>query len=178
MTFALVKSKGPLSPRLPGPVTGDGKMLTTRQLRDGIPAGTLLALQIEVALTGKLKRIDLLTGEEAEVAENVPMNERLKIIDKLVDKRLPAAKTTEVEDVGKADLSDIPLDIEEIKRMPISQLGRVIEAQFETQSNPTPCPFTPEELYESGIRPRDPSPSPGPEGSGAGAEDRGTGDGE
>lgn len=176
MTFALVKSKG--GTRVPGPVLGDGKMLTTRQLRDGIPAGTLLALQIEAALTGKLKRIDLATGEEVEVAEQVPMNERLKIIDKLVDKRLPAAKTTEVEDVGKADLSDIPLDAEEIKRMPISQLGRVIEAQFETTPQPVTCPFTPEQLHESGIRPRDPAPSPAPEGGGAGTEDYPNGDGE
>ena len=173
MTFALVKSKGPASLKLPGPITGDGKVLTTRQLRDGIPAGTLLALQIEAALTGKLKRIDLLTGEEVEVAEQVPMNERLKIIDKLVDKRLPAAKTTEIEDQGKADLSDIPLDAEEIKRMPISQLGRVIEAQFENVP-PTPT-FTEEQLYESGIRPRDPAPSTPVQDGGAGAEDSGTG---
>ena len=168
MSFALIKAKGPVS--------GDGRALTTRQLRDGIPAGILLALQIEVALTGKLKRIDIATGEEVEIAEQVPMNERLKIIDKLVDKRLPAAKTTEVEDQGKADLSDIPLDAEEIKRMPISQLGRVIEAQFEA-SAPSPV-FTEEQLHESGIRPRvDPASAPD-EGSGAGAEDYPSGDGE
>lgn len=176
MTFSLVKSKGPTSLKLPGPITGDGKQLTTRQLRDGIPAGALLALQIEAALTGKLKCIDLETGEEVGVATPVPQSEIMKLRQYLIDKRLPAAKTTEVEDVGKADLSDIPLDAEEIKRMPISQLGRVIEAQFE--SVPTPSPFTEEQLYGSGIRPRDPAPSTPPESSGAGAADYPNGDGE
>lgn len=171
MTFALIKAKGP--------VTGDGRALTTRQLRDGIPAGVLLAMQIEAALTGKLKRIDITTGEEVEVAEQIPLNERLKLIDKLVDKRLPAAKTTEIEDQGKADLSNIPLDAEEIKRMPISQLGRVIEAQFETQSPAShPSPFTEEQLYESGIRPRDPAPSPDAGSVGPTGEDYPNGDSE
>ena len=136
MAFALIRSRGP--------VKGDGVELTTKQLRQGIPAAACLALQIEAALTGHLKAIDLTTGEESGPAEKISVDNRLKLLDALVKKRLPDAKTAEVEEDRAADLENLPLDPEDIKRMPLSQLARVIEAQFE-------------ELKETPVDPADPN---------------------
>ncbi len=151
MTFALIRSKGPIQ--------GDGKVLTTKQLRDAIPVGPLLAIQIDAALTGKIKCIDTLTGEEVGVATPLPINERLKLIDTLVGKRLPAAKTTDLDEGGAADLKDLSIDPEEVKRLPLSQLSRVIEAQFESSTGAH---------HVEDVGPRDTSSSADPAGGGLG----------
>jgi hypothetical protein len=130
MAFALIRAKGP--------VRGDGVELTTKQLRQGIPAAACLALQIEAALTGHLKKIDLVTGEEVGTATALSDEQRLKLLDALVKKRLPDAKTAEVDEDRAADLENLPIDPEDIKRMPLSQLARVIEAQFEELKTPAP----------------------------------------
>ncbi len=167
MSFALIRSKGP--------VAGDGRILTKKQLRDAIPAGPLLALQIDAAFTGRIKCIDTATGEEVGIAFPIPIPERLKLIQTLVDKRLPAAKTMELDDDGHADLSELSLDPEEVKRLPLSQLSRVLEAQFEVNHEPS--------LETSG--PRTAAPIPDAGGSGAdrpgdvaGETDHPNGDGE
>jgi len=97
-------------------------------------------MQIEAALTGHLKAIDLTTGEESGPAEKISVDNRLKLLDALVKKRLPDAKSAEVEEDRAADLENLPIDPEDIKRMPLSQLARVIEAQFEELKAPAPTP--------------------------------------
>jgi hypothetical protein len=128
MAFALIRSKGP--------VTGDGALITTKALRQGIPAGLIMSMQIEAAVTGVLRKIDLATGEEVGTAEPVPQAERLKLLENLVKKRLPDAKVADVEEDRAANLDDLPVDPEDVKRMPLSQLTRVIEAQFEKVPEP------------------------------------------
>lgn len=127
MSFALVRSKGP--------VRGDGHLLDTKTLRKGIPAAQLLRAQIEAALTGQVKQIDLETGEEIAPARPVTAEIQLKLQQYLLDKRLPTARAEEVEEGPRADLTKISMTPEEIKRMPLSELGRVIEATYERLPN-------------------------------------------
>lgn len=134
MSFALVRSKGP--------IRGDGHVIDAKALRKAIPTAHLLAAQIEAALSGQVRQIDLHTGEDIGPARPIRPEDQLKLQQYLLDKRLPAAKAEEVEEGPKADLNKITLSPEEIKRMPLSELGRVIEATYEVKINPDEPPTT------------------------------------
>jgi hypothetical protein len=121
MTFSLVRSKGPL--------LGDGQLVSAKDLRNGIPAGPLLALMVDAALSGKLRAIDTETGEEVSPATPISTQDRLKLMSNLVDKRLPSMKAEEVQ-TEVTNIADAPVNPEDIKRMSLSELGRVIEATF------------------------------------------------
>lgn len=132
MSFALVRSKGP--------IRGDGHVIDAKALRKAIPTAHLLAAQIEAALSGQVRQVDLATGEDIGPARPIRPEDQLKLQQYLLDKRLPAAKAEEVEEGPKADLDKITLSPEEIKRMPLSELGRVIEATYEVKNEPQPQP--------------------------------------
>lgn len=121
MTFALIRSKGR--------IIGDGLLISPKDLRNGIPTAALLSLQIDAALSGCLRVLDSQTGEEVAPAIPISVQDRLKLIDTLVGKRLPAAKVQEADD-DAVNLDDAPVSTEDIKRLPLSELGRILEASF------------------------------------------------
>lgn len=123
MSFALVKSKGP--------ILGDGAIYSSKTLRHAIPAAPLLAMLADAALSGKMRRIDTATGEEIEQARPIDVEDQMKVAQYLLDKRLPSHRAAEIEEGAKVDLKDAPLTPEEIKRLPLSELTRVIEATYE-----------------------------------------------
>ena len=127
MTFALIRSKGR--------IIGDGLLISPKDLRNGIPTAALLSLQIDAALSGCLRVLDSQTGEEVAPAIPISVQDRLKLIDTLVGKRLPAAKVQEADD-DAVDLNDAPTTREDIKRLSLSELGRVIEASFKVSHAP------------------------------------------
>ena len=115
--------------------------LKASQLRRLIPAELLTVMLAEAAVTGVYRKFDLETGEEVGAAEPVPQAERIRLAERLLDKRLPSQKAAEaeVEQTAISDLAKIPLDLEEIKRMTLTEMGSIIEATFTpTSSNPIP----------------------------------------
>lgn len=156
MSFSLVRSKGR--------IIGDGQVMSAKRLRDAIPAGVLLALQIDAALTGKVRQIDTETGEDVGPARPIEPETQLELMERLLKKRLPDAKSADVEADRAVDLDELPTDPEEVKRLPISQLGKLIEAQFtprEPKGEPHAEPAQPEAAPgRSGVA------SPGPDGDG------------
>lgn len=143
MAFSLIRSKGP--------VTGDGAILSPKQLREAIPAEALLLIQVDAAVSGKVRQIDLETGEETGPARPIDPEVQLAVGEKLLKKRLPDAKTEDVNDADRVvNLNDVPTDKEEIKRLTSSQLTRIIEAKVmeklaakEASYVETPRPGTP-----------------------------------
>ncbi len=127
MSFALVRSKGP--------IRGDGHIIDVKTLRKAIPAAHLLQAMVEGALTGRLSQVDIHTGEETGPARSIPVELQAKLITDLLNKRLPTTKAEDIEEGPKADLDKITLSPEEIKRMPLSELGRVIEATYTKVEN-------------------------------------------
>ena len=125
MSFALIRGKGP--------VRGDGHLLDAKTLRKGIPAGPLLGILVEAALAGQLRQIDMFTGEDIGPAKPIGPLEQMKLAQYLLDKRLPTSKAEEVEEGPRVDLAKVPLTAEEIKRLPLSEIARVIEATFEVK---------------------------------------------
>lgn len=123
MSFALVRSKGP--------IRGDGHVIDVKTLRKAIPAAHLLQAMVEGALSGALSQVDLHTGEEIGPARPIPVELQAKLLTDLLNKRLPTTRAEEIEEGPKADLDKITMTPEEIKRMPLSELGRVIEATYE-----------------------------------------------
>ncbi len=135
MSFALIRSKGP--------IRGDGHIIDVKSLRKAIPAAHILNALVEIALSGRLSQIDLATGEEVGPARPVSVELQQKTLLDLLNKRLPTTRAEDIEEGPKADLDKITLSPEEIKRMPLSELGRVIEATYEkvpTTNDPTPDP--------------------------------------
>ena len=129
MTFALVRSKGA--------IIGDGNLLPMRALRNAIPAAPLLSLLIDAALSGNMRQIDSATGEEVAPARPIQAHEQVKIAQYLLDKRLPTPRAAETEDSAAIDLKDAPLTPEEIKRLPLSEITRIIEATYSVVTTPT-----------------------------------------
>jgi len=124
MSFCLVRSKGP--------IIGDGLLLSRKHLRNAIPAGPLLDIMIDAALTGNVKKLDSATGEEIGAATPLSTEAQLKLVQWLLERRLPAMKAPDAstDEETVVDLREVPTTPEDIKRLPLSQLGRVIEAQF------------------------------------------------
>lgn len=130
MSFVLVKSQSPPKGRPP-------LLASLKDLRRLIPAEILTRALATAAMCGVMPRLDPKTGEEIEVADPVSVDKRIELSKYLLDKRLPAAKSEEVQDEATVDLTSIPLTPEEIKRLPLNELQRVIEAQFSI-TEPTP----------------------------------------
>ncbi len=130
MSFALVRSRGP--------IRGDGHIVDVKSLRKAIPAAHVLNALVEGALGGCLRQIDTATGEDVGPARPITVELQAKLLTDLLNKRLPTTRAEEIEDGPKADLDKITMTPEEIKRMPLSELGRVIEATYEKNPDVPP----------------------------------------
>ncbi len=135
MSFVLVKSHA-------NPPPSRAPLASLRDLRRLIPAEILTRALATAAMCGVMPRLDPKTGQEVEVADPVSIPDRIALSKYLLDKRLPAAKSEEVQDEATVDLTSIPLSPEEIKRLPLNELQRVIEAQFTVQQPDDATPDT------------------------------------
>lgn len=145
MSFSLIRSSRP-------PVGVDDYASRTRAInvaravRDGIPVRALMSLIIDAALTGMCKRVDPLTGEEVLPAQPITPDRQLDLAMKLVDKRIASARVVEEEaPPPPLALENLTLSPEEIKRMPLSELGRVVEATYTV-----PVPHPEAAIHDSG----------------------------
>lgn len=137
MSFSLIRTpKGSLRIDNQAGVTlawGDGQHVTRADLRDSIPASLLLALITEAAVTGLKRQICLQTGEEVGPALPVDVKTQLDLAEKLLNRRLPAYKPVDIASEAQEpiDLDNLPSNPEDVKRMTLTQLVQIREAQFE-----------------------------------------------
>lgn len=115
--------------------------LKASQLRRLIPAELLTVMLAEAAVTGVYRKFDLETGEEIGAAEPVPQAERIRLAEKLLEKRLPSQKAAEEEAAPVSDISKLPMSPEDIKRLTLTEIGHAIDATYTVQNvekNPEP----------------------------------------
>lgn len=141
MTFSVVRfARPPASLHKSLQNNGPIALTSARALRERIPLELLMDLVVDAALTGKCKRVDPTSGEEVDIAQPITPDRQLDIAMKLIPMRLPALKSADEEPSSTPLLaSDIEMSPEEIKRMPLSQLGKIIEATYTLAPTPHPA---------------------------------------
>jgi len=108
---------------------------TPASLRKLVPGHLLMKTLSTAALTGLLPTYNPNTGAEEAVAVPVSTPERIGLAKFLLDKVVPNARPTDMEE-RQVDPTNLPTDPEEIKRLPMSELAKAIEAQYTI--NPSP----------------------------------------
>lgn len=110
------------------------------QLRKLIPAELLTSMLSEAAISGFFRNFNIETGEEMAPATPVSTLDRLSITKYLLDKRLPSAKAAEEDEAPPLDVARMLPDPEELKRLSISELGKIVEATYRLEEA-TPLPI-------------------------------------
>ena len=132
MTFSLIRSARP-----PFSLNNKFSTSTARAIRERIPVETLVDLVVDAAMSGKCRRIDPATGEEVEPAQSITPDRQLDLALKLIDKRLPTLKSADSDlHDSTPTFANIEMSPEEIKRMPLSELGRIMEATYTMTPHP------------------------------------------
>ncbi len=140
MTFNVVRFARPPA-SLHRTIQGGGPLAlsSARALRERLPLEMLMDLVVDAALTGKCKRVDPVTGEEVDAAQPITPDRQLDLAMKLIPMRLPALKSADEEPITTPlAASDVEMSPEEIKRMPLSELGKIIEATYTMSPVPHP----------------------------------------
>jgi hypothetical protein len=105
------------------------RALTRGELRHLIPAGHLIKMQVEGALTGFFRTYDT-NGVESQAAVPLSLQQRLDLTEKLIKKVLPDMKTDDGVEPTAVDPVMIASDPDQVKRLTTTEIRAAIEASF------------------------------------------------